>query len=135
MWERAGLWGRQRGGEGPWPSAVGSMLSRKETWQVRTAGRLGLVEDRDRRAAERLGPSLKTQVTRLGKSRDHHVVCGTDLGIDHWGGREGHGKDREEKVITPGSGQDRATHSQSDTWLTGQVPGSSQTPGLEPRRV
>lgn len=51
------------------------------------------------------------------------MVGGTDIGNDHGGGGEGHGKGREERVVLSGSGQDRATHSQADLWLTEEVPG------------
>lgn len=63
----------------------------------------GPVESGDRRVAWRLVPSLRTQDEAWTKA-EAIVVGGMDMGIDHGGGGEGHGKDREERVITPGSG-------------------------------
>lgn len=88
----------------------------------------GPVESGDRRAAWRLVLSQRTQDGAWTKA-EAIVVGGMDMGIDHGGGGEGHGKGREQRVITPGSGQDRATHSQAGLWLRGEVPGRQPDTG------
>lgn len=62
------------------------------------------------------------------------VVSGMDMGVDWWAGREGCGKDREVRMITPGSGQDRAEFSQVSSSSLGRCFAGSQTLSLEPRR-
>lgn len=56
-----------------------------------------------------------------------------DMGVD-WGGGEGRGKDKEVRVITPGSGQDRPEFSQVSSGSLGRCLAGSQTLSLEPRR-
>lgn len=76
--------------------------------------------------------SLSTGRWDLDKGRDYGGVW-DGHGVDEGGG-EGRGKDREVRVVTPGSGQDRAAFSQVSSGSSGRCLVGSRTLSLEPRR-